>query len=128
MSGQRRALWAALLVALIAAIGYRLSVLRQPSPPMPKIAFITSGSGPYWQTIINGAKAAAVDRPRFHPVGNVVNAEPGVDEDALEALRAAGWDVRVWPGRHHYYGGVSLIAPAGAAADPRRSGAARTTT
>ena len=70
----------------------------------------------------------AVDRPRFHPVGTVLNAEPGVDDDALEALRAAGWDVRVWPGRHHYFGGVSLIARAGPAADPRRSGVARTTT
>ncbi len=70
----------------------------------------------------------AVDRPRFHPVGTVLNAEPGVDEDALAALRTAGWDVRVWPGRHHYFGGVSLIARAGPAADPRRSGAARTTT
>jgi gamma-glutamyltranspeptidase/glutathione hydrolase len=70
----------------------------------------------------------AVDRPRFHPVGTVLNAEPGVDEDALETLRRAGWDVRVWPGRHHYFGGVSLIARAGPAADPRRSGAARTTT
>ena len=70
----------------------------------------------------------AVDRPRFHPVGTVLNAEPGVDEDALETLRTAGWDVRVWPGRHHYFGGVSLIGRAGPAADPRRSGAARTTT
>ena len=70
---------------------------------------------------------AAVDRPRFHPVGTVLNAEPGVDEDALEELRRAGWDVRVWPGRHHYFGGVSLIARAGPAADPRRSGVARTT-
>src|SRR6185503_9190383 len=42
----------------------------------------------------------AVDRPRFHPVDTVVNAEPGVDEDALGTLRRAGWDVRVWPGRH----------------------------
>jgi gamma-glutamyltranspeptidase/glutathione hydrolase len=70
----------------------------------------------------------AVDRPRFHPAGTVLNAEPGVDEDALAALRRAGWDVRVWPGRHHYFGGVSLIARAGPAADPRRSGVARTTT
>ena len=69
----------------------------------------------------------AVDRPRFHPVGTVLHAEPGVDEGALEVLRTAGWDVRVWPGRHHYFGGVSLIARAGLAADPRRSGAARTT-
>ncbi len=68
---------------------------------------------------------AAVDRPRFHPTGEVVNAERGVDEDALSQLEASGRTVRRWPGRHHYFGGVSLIARAGAAADPRRSGAVR---
>jgi gamma-glutamyltranspeptidase / glutathione hydrolase len=35
--------------------------------------------------------------------------------------------VRRWPGRHHYFGGVSLIATGGAAGDPRRSGHAATT-
>jgi gamma-glutamyltranspeptidase / glutathione hydrolase len=64
----------------------------------------------------------AVERPRFHRAGDVVNAEPGVDEEALSELAAAGLQVRRWPGRHHYFGGVSLIAAAGAAADPRRSG------
>ena len=65
---------------------------------------------------------AAVDRPRFHPAGPVVNAEPGVDETALARLEAAGRRVRRWPGLHHYFGGVSLTARAGLAADPRRSG------
>jgi gamma-glutamyltranspeptidase/glutathione hydrolase len=67
----------------------------------------------------------AVDRPRFHPVGRLLNAEPGVDGPALALLDEEGWEVRVWPDRHHYFGGVSLIARDGAAADPRRSGAAR---
>jgi gamma-glutamyltranspeptidase / glutathione hydrolase len=66
---------------------------------------------------------AAVERPRFHPTDRLVNAEPGVDEDALAQLEAAGRAVRRWPARHHYFGGVSLIARGGAAADPRRSGA-----
>ena len=66
----------------------------------------------------------AVDMPRVHPDGGVVHAEPGADEDGLEALEAAGWTVRRWPEQHHYFGGVSLVAPAGGAADPRRSGAA----
>jgi gamma-glutamyltranspeptidase/glutathione hydrolase len=70
---------------------------------------------------------AAVDAPRFHPVEPLLNAEPGVDEAALAELQRQGWEVRVWPDRHHYFGGVSLIARAGAAADPRRSGAAGTT-
>ena len=66
---------------------------------------------------------AAVDRPRVHPAGEVVNAEPGVDEGGLAALEAAGRGVRRWPERHHYFGGVSSVGRTGAAADPRRSGA-----
>ena len=66
----------------------------------------------------------AVDRARFHPTGLTVNAEPGVDEDALAALERTGAVVRRWPARHHYFGGVSLVSTRGAAADPRRSGSA----
>jgi gamma-glutamyltranspeptidase / glutathione hydrolase len=69
---------------------------------------------------------AAVDRPRFHPAGKTINAEPGVDEGALDVLRAQGWSVRRWPDRHHYFGGVSLVSRWGPAADPRRNGAAAT--
>ena len=64
----------------------------------------------------------AVNRPRFHPVGDLLNAEPGVSEEALARLEAAGWTVRRWPARHHYFGGVSLVARGGASGDPRRSG------
>src|SRR5215213_3678577 len=64
----------------------------------------------------------AVERPRFHQAGDVVNAEPGVDERALEELEAAGLQVRRWAGKHHYFGGVSLIGSSGAAGDSRRSG------
>ena len=31
---------------------------------------------------------AAIDRPRFHPAGDVVNAEPGVDETWLQRARS----------------------------------------
>jgi gamma-glutamyltranspeptidase/glutathione hydrolase len=68
----------------------------------------------------------SVARPRFHPSPDVVNAEPGVDEAALELLEARGRTVRRWPARHHYFGGVSLVSRSGAAADPRRNGAAAT--
>ncbi len=68
---------------------------------------------------------AAVDRGRAHPVAGLVNAEPGVDESALAELEEQGWSVRRWPERHHYFGGVSAIGRNGPAADPRRSGAAR---
>jgi gamma-glutamyltranspeptidase / glutathione hydrolase len=67
---------------------------------------------------------AAIDRPRVHPVGRVVNAEPGADEDGLAALEAAGRTVQRWPARNHYFGGVSLVGRTGGAADPRRSGSA----
>jgi gamma-glutamyltranspeptidase / glutathione hydrolase len=79
------------------------------------------------QGILDGAldPQAAVDRPRFHPAGDVVNAEPGLDEAFLVELERAGRNVRRWASRHHYFGGVSAIARTGAAADPRRSGAAR---
>jgi gamma-glutamyltranspeptidase/glutathione hydrolase len=68
---------------------------------------------------------AAVERPRFHPVGDVVHAEPGVDEEALAELERRGVTVRRWAARHHYFGGVSAVGRRGAAADPRRSGSAR---
>jgi gamma-glutamyltranspeptidase/glutathione hydrolase len=72
------------------------------------------------------APQEAVDRPRLHSTGRVVHLEPGFDESAVVALRGQGYDVRLWEARHHYFGGVSLVARAGPAADPRRSGAART--
>jgi gamma-glutamyltranspeptidase/glutathione hydrolase len=68
--------------------------------------------------------AEAVRRPRLHPVAPLLHAEPGFDEDALDALEAAGYDVRRWETRHHYFGGVSLVSARGAAGDPRRDGVA----
>jgi gamma-glutamyltranspeptidase/glutathione hydrolase len=68
---------------------------------------------------------AAVERGRVHPAGELVHAEPGVDEEGLALLEATGRTVRRWPERHHYFGGVSALGRNGAAADPRRSGAVR---
>jgi gamma-glutamyltranspeptidase/glutathione hydrolase len=67
----------------------------------------------------------AVDRPRLHPVGDLVHLEPGLPDAVPEALERASFTVRVWPARHHYFGGVSFVSRSGAAGDPRRSGAAR---
>ncbi len=67
----------------------------------------------------------AIDRPRFHPAGEVLNCEPGVDEGWLSALEADGRTVRRWAARHHYFGGVSALGRLGSGADPRRSGAVR---
>jgi len=68
------------------------------------------------------APGEAIGRPRFHPAGSVLNAEPGVNEEALSELEASGWQVRRWTSLHHYFGGVSAIGREGAAGDPRRSG------
>jgi len=70
------------------------------------------------------APAAAVEQPRLHPAGSVVHLEPGFDPGVAGALRAAGFEARVWPARHHFFGGVSVVARDGAAGDPRRSGTA----
>jgi gamma-glutamyltranspeptidase/glutathione hydrolase len=68
---------------------------------------------------------AAVDRPRLHPVGSLVHVEPGLGPETIGALESAGFEVREWPGRHHYFGGVSAVTRNDSAGDPRRSGAAR---
>jgi gamma-glutamyltranspeptidase/glutathione hydrolase len=68
----------------------------------------------------------AVARPRLHPAAGRVHLEPGFDEDVAPALEGAGFKVRAWPKRHHYFGGVSLVTRADAAGDPRRSGGAST--
>ena len=67
---------------------------------------------------------SAVGLPRVHPTPTVVDAEPGVDEAALTLLEERGRTVRRWEHFHHYFGGVSCVGRAGAAGDPRRSGAA----
>jgi gamma-glutamyltranspeptidase/glutathione hydrolase len=66
----------------------------------------------------------AVALPRVHPTLDVVDAEPGVDETALAKLEERGRAVRRWDRIHHYFGGAGCVGRAGAAGDPRRSGAA----
>jgi gamma-glutamyltranspeptidase/glutathione hydrolase len=66
----------------------------------------------------------AVDRPRLHPIGRLVHLEPGFEPDVAPALEAAGYEVRVWPAKHHYFGGVSAVTRDECAGDPRRSGTA----
>lgn len=72
----------------------------------------------------------AVNRPRLHPVaandGVLVHVEPGMQADVLDGLRAEGLSVHEWDDRSAYFGGVSVIARMGAAADPRRDGAVAT--
>jgi gamma-glutamyltranspeptidase / glutathione hydrolase len=117
--------------------GTRMESMMAPSVAVaadgPVLAIGAAG-GTRLRTALVGVAAAILDeglepqvavaRPRAHPVGEVVNVEPGVDEEAIARLEASGRRVRRWPDRHHYFGGVSAAARTGAAADPRRSGAA----
>jgi gamma-glutamyltranspeptidase/glutathione hydrolase len=117
--------------------GGRMQSMMAPSLALADgglVLAIGAAGGPRLRTALVGVAAAildegiepqaAVDRPRVHHGGDVVNAEPGVDEAALAELEARGLSVRRWPAKHHYFGGVSLIAATGPAADARRSGAA----
>jgi gamma-glutamyltranspeptidase / glutathione hydrolase len=70
------------------------------------------------------APGDAVARPRLHAAGGRVQLEPGFADATVGALEHEGFEVRVWPARHHFFGGVSLVTPNDAAGDPRRSGAA----
>jgi gamma-glutamyltranspeptidase / glutathione hydrolase len=67
----------------------------------------------------------AIDRPRLHPAGPIVHLEPGFAAETIAELGMHGFEARIWPGPHHYFGGVSAVTPSGGAGDPRRSGAAR---
>ena len=67
----------------------------------------------------------AVDRPRLHPVVSLVHLEPGYGPETMGALESAGFEIREWPDRHHYFGGVSAVTSSGAAGDPRRNGESR---
>jgi gamma-glutamyltranspeptidase / glutathione hydrolase len=68
---------------------------------------------------------SAIARPRFHVIEDTVHAEPGIPDDDLAALEAAGFRVHRWPEMNHYFGGVTGIGFGGAAGDPRRGGAGR---
>jgi gamma-glutamyltranspeptidase/glutathione hydrolase len=123
-------------------VGELVAGERMASMMAPSIAFdgdgpvlaIGAAGGTRLRTALVGVAAGmldeglsaveAVERPRFHPVGDLVNAEPDVDEEALAVLEARGRPVRRWPALHHYFGGVSTIARDAMAGDPRRSGAA----
>jgi gamma-glutamyltranspeptidase / glutathione hydrolase len=68
--------------------------------------------------------AEAVSRPRLHAADTRVQLEPGFSEETVATLERNGYEARVWPDRHHFFGGVSLVTPTDAAGDPRRSGGA----
>lgn len=67
----------------------------------------------------------AVDAPRLHWDGEVVQVEPGFPDDAVDSLRRR-WTVNQWPARNLYFGGVHAVQPGReGAGDPRRGGTTR---
>jgi gamma-glutamyltranspeptidase/glutathione hydrolase len=105
----------------------------------PEVALGSAGSNrirsAVLQTMLNVidhgmAAQAAVEHPRIHFEDGVVEAEPGVDPGALEALERDGWPVHRWREKNLYFGGAQAVArdrQTGALSgggDPRRGGAA----
>ncbi len=105
----------------------------------PEIALGSAGSNRIRSAIVQTVAAVidgglpaqeAVDAPRLHVEGDLVDAEPGVDAEALRSLEASGWRLRPFPERNLYFGGVQAVVrdtETGAltgGGDPRRGGVA----
>ncbi len=54
--------------------------------------------------------ADAVNAPRIHFENGAVQAEPGVDEEALRRLEERGYEVVRWADRNVFFGGVHAVA------------------
>ena len=85
----------------------------------PEVALGSAGSNRIRSAILQTILAVvddglgaqeAVERPRVHFEGGAVEAEPGVDEDALRGLEQDGWKVQRWRERNLYFGGVQAVA------------------
>jgi gamma-glutamyltranspeptidase/glutathione hydrolase len=105
----------------------------------PEVALGSAGSNRIRSAILQTILAVvddglgaqeAVERARLHYEGGAVEAEPGVDEAALEALERDGWQVQRWRERNLYFGGAQAVArdsergSLSGGGDPRRGGAA----
>jgi gamma-glutamyltranspeptidase / glutathione hydrolase len=105
----------------------------------PELALGSAGSNrirsAILQTVLavvdDGARAEeAVEAPRLHVEDRDVDAEPGIDPEALDDLERRGWTVRRWAERNLFFGGVQAVArnpetgELSGAGDPRRGGAA----
>ena len=103
----------------------------------PEIALGSAGSNRIRSAIVQTIAAVtdgglgaqdAVEAPRLHVEGDLVDAEPGVDPSALAGLERDGWRIRRWDERNLYFGGVQAVArdPRTGAltggGDPRRGG------
>jgi gamma-glutamyltranspeptidase / glutathione hydrolase len=105
----------------------------------PEVALGSAGSNRIRSAIIQTILAVvdhglpaqdAVSSPRLHVEGEVAEAEPGVDAEALDRLERSGWTVRRWAERNLFFGGVQAVArntqtgKLTGGGDPRRGGVA----
>src|SRR5262249_43782637 len=73
--------------------------------------------------LMNGLSVAeAITRPRLHPWDGVLQLEPGISDSDQAALIKAGYELRIWDRKDHYFGSASAVGRAGAAGDPGRGG------
>jgi gamma-glutamyltranspeptidase/glutathione hydrolase len=108
---------------------------------VPEVALGSAGSNRIRSAILQTILAVvddglgaqdAVDAPRVHFEGGIVEAEPGIDEAGLHALEQDGWKVQRWRERNLYFGGAQAVArdlgtgSLSGGGDPRRGGAAIT--
>ncbi|GGL95314.1 gamma-glutamyltransferase [Nakamurella endophytica] len=77
--------------------------------------------------LVQGLDApTAVAAPRLSASLEAVHLEPGLGPVVAQALRSDGHTVVEWEAPRPYFGGVSVAAGSGPAADPRRGGLALT--
>ena len=105
----------------------------------PEIAIGSAGSNRIRSAILQTvlgvvdhglAAQDAVSAPRLHVEEGQVDAEPGVEDAALDRLEQAGWTVRRWSELNLFFGGVQAVARnpgtgrLTGGGDPRRGGVA----
>jgi len=67
----------------------------------------------------------AIEAPRIHWDGEIMQVEPGMPREALEALQKH-WPVNIWSTLDVYFGGVHTVIPdITGGGDPRRGGSVR---
>jgi gamma-glutamyltranspeptidase/glutathione hydrolase len=125
----------------LARVGERLTSMMAPSLVLaggrPHLVVGSAGSirlrAAILQIVVNVfdhgmSVAEAIDSPRVHLDGDVLQLEGGIDGSVADRLERDGYQVARWAGRNLYFGGAAAVVlrESGgleAAGDPRRSGA-----
>jgi gamma-glutamyltranspeptidase/glutathione hydrolase len=125
----------------VTRVGERLTSMMAPSLVLvggkPRLVVGSAGSirlrAAILQIVVNVldhgmSVAEAIDAPRVHLEGDILQLEGGVDEAVADGLERDGYDVTRWSARNLYFGGASAVVlrESGgleAAGDPRRGGA-----